>query len=384
MYLMHKDKMVAKFNLYKNKPFEFIDIYDENELPIGLRGNIHFASNNLMAWHSRRCIPNGRLNIKEIEQALENYGSIDEVSLSSFGLSLNDTYWYKPENSELSWDTINFRDNEFNESLFELETIDKILNPNMSPDFRTNGALNKMWIISDGRPCLIKSGDIDGITNNSGILAANEIVASQIATLLGLDAVEYLKLNLNGFETNYCISECFINYDEDFVTGNDLLDQFNSKDSNKLYKFIGEKCGFNDELDKMIVLDVLLHNQDRHEDNYGIILDANTGDIKRFAPIFDTGNCLAWNGVIEEDNMKFPKRNRKDCLTKLKSKIELPNINEIKEVITDIYDEFKISEKQIELALADMSAGYDYLQKFNHNPQIGLGFDINSLFEEEI
>lgn len=50
-----------------------------------------------------------------------------------------------------------------------------------------------------------------------------------------------------------------------------------------------------DFLDRMIVVDYLVGNDDRHYGNFGLLRDAETLEIEGFAPIFDTGSSLGYN-----------------------------------------------------------------------------------------
>ena len=48
-------------------------------------------------------------------------------------------------------------------------------------------------------------------------------------------------------------------------------------------------------LDRMIVLDYLIANEDRHMNNFGLLRNADTLEWIGFAPIFDSGTSLGYN-----------------------------------------------------------------------------------------
>ena len=48
-------------------------------------------------------------------------------------------------------------------------------------------------------------------------------------------------------------------------------------------------------VDQMIVLDYLIANEDRHQNNFGLIRDANTLEWLGAAPIFDSGSSLGYD-----------------------------------------------------------------------------------------
>lgn len=48
----------------------------------------------------------------------------------------------------------------------------------------------------------------------------------------------------------------------------------------------------------MITLDCILHNTDRHEKNFGYLIDSNKNC--SFVPLFDNGFCLGTNRVAND------------------------------------------------------------------------------------
>ena len=63
-----------------------------------------------------------------------------ELLDKSFGLSLSDQYWLKPEGSNISYDSINFFDHDFDYAEF----MEASLSTNSNT---TGGMLRKAWII---------------------------------------------------------------------------------------------------------------------------------------------------------------------------------------------------------------------------------------------
>lgn len=47
-----------------------------------------------------------------------------------------------------------------------------------------------------------------------------------------------------------------------------------------------------EKIEDLMLFDSLIFNEDRHLGNYGMIVDNNTGEALRPAPIFDNGNSL--------------------------------------------------------------------------------------------
>ena len=111
--------------------------------------------------------------------------------------------------------------------------------------------------------------------------------------------------SVESFDLKTCVSPNFLQKGEQFISFKDLLSQANPL-TEKLVGFdskldyidsvfqqtVGQS--FREELLRLLTLDVMFRNTDRHLSNFGIILASN-GNI-RFAPIFDNGLAL---GVSE-------------------------------------------------------------------------------------
>lgn len=111
--------------------------------------------------------------------------------------------------------------------------------------------------------------------------------------------------SVNSFDLKTCVSPNFLQKGEQFISFKDLLSQvsllteklvgFDSKldyiDS-VFQQTVGQS--FREEMLRLLTLDVMFRNTDRHLSNFGIILAPN-GSV-RFAPIFDNGLAL---GVSE-------------------------------------------------------------------------------------
>lgn len=111
--------------------------------------------------------------------------------------------------------------------------------------------------------------------------------------------------SVNSFDIKTCVSPNFLQKEEQFISFKDLLSLVHPPTENLVgfdfkldfidsvfQQTVGQS--FRDELLRLLTLDVLFRNTDRHLSNFGIILAPN-GSI-RFAPIFDNGLAL---GVSE-------------------------------------------------------------------------------------
>lgn len=361
MYLMHKNEIVAKVSFFDHRPMFVEEIYNKEELPVGLIGDETFASNNITEWNEKRTIPSGRVNLQDICKKTQHTPA--ELAIKSFGLSITDAYWYKPETSNLTWEDINFYDNGFIPDLLLLKN-DDLDELHRSPDYTTNGCLEKYWIYQKGVAYLIKSGTLDG---ENPILAANEVIAYRIANRLDIPAVPYEKITLG--EECYCICPSFIKNDEEFISLSQLEMQLNTHGDNFLIKKYLQEHGFQSYLDDILIMDVLLHNYDRHLDNCGLIRTISTGEC-RPCPIFDTGSSLNWNGYAkDENNMSLFERNIYDYVNTLVTEKPLPAVEELILIIDEVYTDFGLSEFQKNLAMMELQHGYNIIS--DHFPEKG-------------
>jgi hypothetical protein len=112
--------------------------------------------------------------------------------------------------------------------------------------------------------------------------------------------------SVESFDLRTCVSPNFLQKEEQFISFKDLLSLVHPPTTENLvgfdskldfiYSVFQQTVGqsFREELLRLLTLDVMFRNTDRHLSNFGIILAPN-GSI-RFAPIFDNGLAL---GVSE-------------------------------------------------------------------------------------
>ena len=112
----------------------------------------------------------------------------------------------------------------------------------------------------------------------------------------------------------------------------------------------------------MIVFDHLLHNTDRHEKNFGILMDLDTGK-ESFAPLFDSGSCLGWNSAFwkSEDTKPFARRREEQFALVQKKYREVPTEAEVQIIIRDVYENFGIEHVQV--AFQEVRKSYEMMLK---------------------
>lgn len=343
--LMHKNIAVALLDLDEETGFiqKIIELYEENHLPYGIKvkkGVTDRAALN--DWWVDRSIPASRSGIVRALEILD-LSSTRMLLLRCFGLSLSDQYWVKPYKSNLEWNKLNFFENGFSEDVGDvlLGKTDKNGHFDFSsPDNTSDGCLKKRWKIVDGKRCLFKSG-----SNPFMQQPFNEVIASKVATRLGIPHVDYTIVWDNGIP--YSVCEDFINVNTELVSAWRIMQMTKKENSTSIYKhYINccEKLGVDNivkSVDQMLVLDYIIANEDRHQNNFGLTRNADTLEWIAAAPIFDSGSSLGYdklsNQIIYDVGVECkPFKKKHEDQIKLVSSFDWIDFHELQGIETDI------------------------------------------------
>ena len=312
--LMHKRMKVAELELDAATGFmqRIGTIYAPEHLPVGVpvrRGVADRAALN--EWWTDRSIPAGRSGVREALEALE-ISSTKMLLVRCWGLSLSDQYWICPEGSDLTWDSINFFENDFSEDIGDIlfgENKKKDALDFSSPDNTSDGNLKKRWKIIDGKRCLIKGG-----SNPFRQQPFNEVIAAWLMERLDIPHVQYSVVWNKG--APYSVCEDFITENTELVPAWRILKTRKKDNNTSVYQHFTACCealgirGTVPFLDRMIVLDYIIANEDRHFNNFGVLRNAETLKWLGFAPIYDSGSSLGY------DKMPAQMRSEKEVVCK--------------------------------------------------------------------
>lgn len=297
--LMHKDTPVLDIELDEatSSVQKLGALYHMEHLPLGTF-NQHgiIDRTELNAWWLNRSIPASRSGIRRALETMD-IPNTQLLLTRCFGLSLSDQYWVKPQNSDLQWKRINFFENSFSEDIGNIllgkAPVNDIFDFH-SPDNTSDGFLKKRWKVIDGKRCLLKAG-----SNPFMQQPFNEVIASLIADCLGISHVVYSLLWDEGIP--YSVCEDFITPDTELVSAWRVMHSMKKDNSISVYQHYLNRCtalGISDiqcAMDQMIVLDYLIMNEDRHQNNFGLIRNANTLEWIGVAPIFDSGSSFGYD-----------------------------------------------------------------------------------------
>lgn len=295
--LMHREIEVAEIELDELSHITNIyEVYAEEHFPVGTLGKHGVDKTMLAKWWAKRSIPASRSGLRETLDLL-HMSVPQELLAKCYGLSLSDQYWISPKDKPLMWKEINFFDHDFSEDVGNLlfgygEFSDSM--SLISPDNTSDGQLIKKWKIADGKRVLIKGG-----SNPYQQEPLCEVIASGIAERLCIPHTKYTLLCEH--EKPFSVCQDFITSETELVSAYHIMQSRKKPKDLSDYEFYlncAEQLGvknIREQTEKMIVLDFLIGNTDRHFNNFGLIRNAVTLEWIGVAPIFDCGTSLWYN-----------------------------------------------------------------------------------------
>lgn len=302
--LMHKRIEVAKLELDDETGIihKIEAVMSTEHIPVGVPvKNGIVDRSELNKWWTDRSIPASRSGVREALETL-NLPDTKILLVRCFGLSLSDQYWIRPEGKGLTWEKINFFDNSFSDDMGDV----LFGKPNKakdfdfsSPDNTSDGYLKKRWKIINGKRCLIKGG-----SNLERQQPFNEVIASKIMDRLGIAHVPYDIVWGDG--EPYSVCEDFVTADTELVSAWRIMQTRKKDNSTSVYRHFVDCCkdivapDVVPALDRMIVLDYIIANEDRHLNNFGLLRNAETLEWLGFAPVYDSGSSLGYNSLISQ------------------------------------------------------------------------------------
>ena len=295
--LMHREIEVAEIELDELSHITNIyEVYAEEHFPVGTLGKHGVDKTMLAKWWAKRSIPASRSGLRETLDLL-HMSVPQELLAKCYGLSLSDQYWISPKDKPLMWKEINFFDHDFSEDVGNLlfgygEFSDSM--SLISPDNTSDGQLIKKWKIADGKRVLIKGG-----SNPYQQEPLCEVIASGIAERLCIPHTKYTLLWEH--EKPFSVCQDFITSETELVSAYHIMQSRKKPNDLSDYEFYlncAEQLGvknIREQTEKMIVLDFLIGNEDRHFNNFGLIRNAVTLEWIGVAPVFDCGTSLWYN-----------------------------------------------------------------------------------------
>ena len=327
-YIMSADTVVAK---WEN---DELTVINENLLPMYLK-RVHNAN----MWLETRAIDTHRANSRLLKKALR-LKEKDDIStvIHVNGATITDNYWIKPLDSDLTYNDIKFSDDYFARLALKgtYDSFNKAANSKHSrtPELTNIGSYEKCWRLIDGHWWMFKSANHDEMFS--------ELFVCILGQALGMNMAEYERGDkcvksldfTDGASVNFEPAASFMGDNEDYE---DVANELKAICPKAIPDFI-----------KMIFLDTIVANPDRHTQNFGLLRDTKTGELLGLAPIFDHNMALISRG--------YPKQpTQNDLLIKLfnefiKSNPEykkyIPTLTEqtVRNIIADLHMRVRTNE----------------------------------------
>ena len=306
-FLMNKNKKIVSFETDIQYGVTVIqnEVILSERLPIGYTDIGTWIENRNYAKHK-----------EHMKSWLKEWGidTTDGFLQITHALGVNDSFWIKPQESELIWEKVNLYNNEFTDiactTAFETGLFGLQLSTT-TPEFTTDGTFPKCWIKDENGIQILKQG-LSG-ASNVGLEPNCEYISSNIGNKIFENVVSYDLIQYKGKLCSKC--ELFTSENIGYVPFGKTID------INKFYSipYLVQYFENYDELNKtdfslrfriMIVLDSIVFNHDRHLNNFGFLFDNDSIEVKSFAPIFDFNFSFLCSLTLEE------LKNYRESLTK--------------------------------------------------------------------
>jgi hypothetical protein len=285
--MKNRFKFYEKKSSYTDKDLKYIKAYARNNSEV------------ITNWLANRTLLLSRKNAKKLYQAyrleqLNDENSRAKLSIACRALSVLDNYWVKLSNdNKTTWDRINIRHNSLNEAIAQIAlhgTSLSLQGSLVSPEFTTNGVYAKAWHRDDdGSLWLYKLNDAQST-------AKVEVMVSNLLDHMNVTHCHYEAREDMGeyvcacpLMTNDSLSIA------DGLTFNGYCNRLGLDTDDELIRM----C--HDDFYKMLVVDYLIANIDRHGQNWGIYYKADTTEVIGLHPLFDHNNAFDVGAMDNEE-----------------------------------------------------------------------------------
>ena len=219
----------------------------------------------------------------------------------------------------------------------------------------TAGTFLKSESLLNGEKIYYKLSNFDPVNGIIGHECINEIIVDRLLTILGVEHLHYQLINASieiegkNYDTYLCASVDFKKRGESKIALDDFY-RTNAWKGESHYDFCVRQ-GWQDYIDRMIAVDYLILNRDRHGANIEVLRNARARTL-RIAPLFDHGLSLMYSCLTEKDIEKFDVLEDKRCQNFIGSFSCYDNLNYIQDK-KEVFEN-KLTEDDKEKIFADL------------------------------
>ena len=259
-----------------------ISDYDPVFIPLFFKNSPDVGS-----WLSSRAIDRTRTNSRLLKRVFRLNSATDtETALAVHGATITDRYWFKPSGSDLSYSDICFKKNDFDGlALFgDPDGFSKV--PSRTPELTNTGSFEKCWRLIDNRWWMYKAG--------SPLEHFSELFTSRIGEELSFDMAYY------EMDDSYIRSLDFTKAGSVYFEpiSSIMGDNDDYTDCFRTLTTISQELAI--QYLRMIWLDTICFNMDRHTENFGFLRNPDNGNIISMAPNYDNNIALISRGYPKD------------------------------------------------------------------------------------
>ncbi len=267
-----------------------LDVINKDLLPLFPK-----RISNADMWLETRAIDSHRANSRLLKKALR-LAEKDDISTVAHvnAATITDNYWIRPIGSELTHDDIKFTDDYFsnlalkgNYNSFNRAATSK---KSRTPELTNVGSFEKCWKLCDGKWWMYKKA------THSEMFS--ELFVYELGLALGFNMAVYERGDgciksldfTNGASVNFEPASTFMGDNEEYI---DVVEALKKICHDAIPDYI-----------RLVFMDTITANPDRHTNNFGLLRDIKTGKITGLAPNYDNNMALIARGYPSKPKSK--------------------------------------------------------------------------------
>lgn len=259
-----------------------LTVQNESLLPLFLK-----RISNADLWLETRAIDSHRANSRLLKKALR-LAEKDDIStvIHVYGATITDNYWIRPIGSDLTYNDVRFTDDYFSNLALKgtYNSFNRAANSKRSktPELTNTGSFEKCWKLRDGKWWMYKRATHDE--------AFSELFICELGRALGMNMATYERGDgcvksldfTNGASVNFEPAAAFMGDNEEYT---DVVKALQNLCPDAIPDYI-----------RLLFMDTLCANPDRHTNNFGLLRDTQTGEFLGLAPNYDNNMALISRG----------------------------------------------------------------------------------------
>ena len=259
-----------------------LSVLKEELIPLYLK-RVHNAD----MWLETRAIDSHRANSRLLKKALRLADKDDISSVMHVNAAtITDNYWIRPIGSELTYEDVKFSDDYFSNLALHgtYDSFNRVaLSKNSkTPELTNVGSFEKCWKLRNGKWWMYKRATHDELFSELFVYELGKALDMNMAVYeKGKGYIKSLDFT-DGASVNFEPAHSFMDDNEDYA---DVI------------RVLKEICpeAIPDYV-RLIFLDTIVANPDRHTNNFGLLRDNSTGNLLGFAPNYDNNMALISRG----------------------------------------------------------------------------------------